>query len=57
MANLYDDYWEEAAPRIRACVPGAFEGMNTYEKRNAFDGRSINGVQLSCIARINSFIL
>jgi len=53
MANIYDDYWKEAAPRIRASVPSEFGGMNTYKERNAFDGRKhSNGVQLSCIARI-----
>ena len=48
------EYLEKAATELRNRVPEAFGGMKVFDNRNAFDGKTRKGLQLTCIADINS---
>lgn len=50
--EIRNEYWEKASREIRCRVEEAFGGMKYHLGRNAFDGKTRKGLQLSCIADI-----
>ena len=50
--EIRNEYWEKALREIRCRVEEAFGGMKYHLGRNAFDGKTRKGLQLSCVADI-----